>query len=82
MTFAQLNAAVVGLTEGLRIHLDRASIATINTRPPASSDDEVGFLRLTTWSYALLHEAGRTSFGLLLDVPPVDGNAVDRKSVV
>lgn len=76
MTFAQLNAAVVGLTEGLRIHLDRASIATINTRPPASSDDEVGFLRLTTWSYALLHEAGRTSFGLLLDVPPVDGNAV------
>lgn len=74
MTFAKLNAAVVGLTEGLRVHLDRASIATINTRPPATSDDEVGFLRLTTWSYALLFEAGRTTFGLLLDVPPVDGN--------
>jgi len=74
MRFAQLNAAVNGLTEGLRIHVDRASIATINTRPPATSDDEVGFLRLTTWSYALLFEAGRTSFGLLLDVPPIDGN--------
>ncbi|WP_156374558.1 hypothetical protein [Pseudorhodoferax sp. Leaf274] len=74
MTFAKLNAAVVGLTEGLRIHLDRSSIATINTRPPATSDDEVGFLRLTTWSYALLFEAGRTSFGLLLDVPPVNGD--------
>ena len=74
MTFAKLNAAVVGLTEGLRVHLDRASIATINTRPPATSDDEVGFLRLTTWSYALLFEAGRTSFGLLLDVPPIDSN--------
>jgi hypothetical protein len=76
MSFARLNAAVVRLTEGLRIHFDPASIATINTGPPATSDDEVGFLRLTTWSYALLFEAGRTSFGLLLDVPPFDGNAL------
>lgn len=76
MRFPQLNAAVNGLTEGLRIHLDRTSIATINTRPPATWNDEVGFLRLTTWSYALLFEAGRTSFGLLLDVPPINGNAL------
>jgi hypothetical protein len=76
MRFDQLNAAVNGLTEGLRIHVDRCSIATINTRPPATSDDEVGFLRLTTWSYALLFEAGRTSFGLLLAVAPVDGNVL------
>lgn len=74
MTFAKLNAEVAVLTEALRIHLDRASIATIHTRPPATSDDEVGFLRLTTWSYALLFEAGRTSIGLLLDMPPVEGD--------
>ncbi|MFZ2824079.1 hypothetical protein [Hydrogenophaga sp.] len=74
MRFDQLNASVNGLTEGLRIHVDRDSIATINTRPPATSDDEVGFLRLTTWSYALLFEAGRTSFGLLLAVAPINGN--------
>lgn len=74
MRFAQLNSAVNALTEGLRIHVHLDSIATINTRPPATSDDEVGFLRLTTWSYSLLFEAGRTSFGLLLAVAPIDGN--------
>ena len=74
MRFAQLNSAVNSLTEGLRIHVAVDSIATINTRPPATSDDEVAFLRLTTWSYSLLFEAGRTSFKLLLAVPPIDGD--------
>lgn len=73
MSFAELNAAVVALTEGLRIHVDTNSIASVNTRPPASSDDEVGFLRLTTWSYSLIFEAGRTSIALLLSVPPANG---------
>ena len=75
MSFAGLNAAVTTLTEGLRIHVDRDLIASINTRPPASSDDEVGFLRITTWSYSLVFEAGRTSFSLLLAVPAIDGDS-------
>lgn len=75
MSFAELNAAVSTLTEGLRIHIATDSIASVNTRPPASSDDEVGFLRLTTWSYSLVFEAGRTSFALLLAVPPIDGDS-------
>lgn len=72
MTFAELNAAVGTLTEGLRIHVDLDSIANVNTRPPASSHDEVGFLRLTTWSYSLIFEAGRISFKLLLSVSPLE----------
>lgn len=79
MRFAQLNAAVIALTEGLRIHVDVSAVANINTRPPATANDEVGFLRLTTWSYSLLFEAGRTSFALLLAMPPIDGNASEQQ---
>ncbi len=72
MSFAVLNASVQSLTEGLRIHVDKGCIENINTHPPASNG-EVGFLRLTTWTYSLLHEAGRTSFSILLNFPPNSG---------
>jgi hypothetical protein len=78
MTFPELNAKVGSLSEGLRVHVDRAAVAAVNTRPPESFDDEVGFLRLTTWSYTLVFEAGRTSFKLLLSMPPLGGDVAVR----
>lgn len=74
MSFPILNAAVVELRNSLRSFVDESAITEITVAPPAGNEDEVSFLRLVSWSYALLFEAGRVSIGYLLQIP-VGGRA-------
>ena len=69
MTFASLNAAVVDLRNSLCSFVGEKAIGEITVRPPAADDDEASFLRLVTWSYALLFEAGRITIPYLLQLP-------------
>ena len=74
MSFAELNSAVKTFMEGVRIHVSTSALAEVNTRPPATANDEVAFLRLTRWSYSLIFEAGRTCFTFLLALGPPQGD--------
>lgn len=78
MTFADVNAALASLRDGLRTQVDAAAIGDVNIQPPASDDDEISFVRLVGWCYAVLFEAGRVSLLYLLRVPFV-GEQEDRR---
>ena len=69
MKFDVLNAAVVELRNSLRSFVGEAAIAEITVAPPAGNDDETSFLKLVSWSYALVFEAGRVSIPYLLQLP-------------
>ena len=69
MNFAVLNAAVVELRNSLRSFVGEAALAEVTVAPPSGHDDETSFLRLVSWSYVLLFEAGRVSIAYLLQLP-------------
>lgn len=74
MTFAALNAAVVDLRNSLTSFAGGKALAEITVRPPSRDNDEASFLRLVSWSYVLLFEAGRVSVPYLIELPSgVDG---------
>ena len=69
MTFATLNATVVELRNSLRSFVGEDAIAEITIAPPARQEDETSFLKLVSWSYVLVFEAGRVSIRYLLQLP-------------
>ena len=69
MTFAALNAAVADLRNSLRSFVGEDALGEITVRPPAGDGDEASFLRLVSWSYALVFEAGRVTIPYLLELP-------------
>ena len=80
MSFATLNAAVNDLRNGLCTQVSDSAFLSVNSRPPTGSSDEASFLRLTTWCYILIFEAGRVSIRYLLKVPPPFGDDERSKS--
>ena len=66
MTFSELNAAVVDLRNSLRSFVGDSALEEVTVRPPAGDSDEASFLRLVSWSYALMFEAGRVAIPYLL----------------
>ena len=69
MTFAALNAEVAELRSALRSYAGVDAIPEVTVRPPAGMRDEASFLRLVSWSYALLFEVGRVTVPYLLRLP-------------
>ena len=69
MTFVALNAAVVDLRNSLTSFAGEKALAEITVRPPSRDNDEASFLRLVSWSYVLLFEAGRVSVPYLIELP-------------
>lgn len=69
MKFAELNAGVADLRNSLRSFVGENALGEITVRPPAGDGDEASFLRLISWTYALLFEAGRVAIPFLLELP-------------
>jgi hypothetical protein len=69
MKFAEINAAVTDLRNSLRAFVGDNALGDVTVRPPAGDADEASFLRLVSWSYALLFEAGRLTIPFLLELP-------------
>ena len=81
MSFTALNAAVADLRNSLRSFVGQDAISEINVRPPARDGDEASFMRLVSWSYALIFEAGRVTVPYLLELQKSNVNATfDPKS--
>ena len=80
MSFVELNAAVTTLRDALRAYVGTRAIKNIDIRPPSGDDDEASFLRLASWSFVLIFEAGRVSVAFLLKVNlPDTHGATDHK---
>ena len=73
MAFTALNSAVVDLRNALRIFAGEKALSEITVRPPSQDDDEASFLRLVSWSYVLLFEAGRVAIPYLIKLPASSG---------
>ena len=58
MTFLELNSAVNDLRKSLTNFVDERALSEITVRPPVGNCDEASFIRLVSWTYALLFEAG------------------------
>ena len=65
MQFALLNAEVENLRRSIRSFVGESALEEINVQSPAGCD-EASFLRLVTWSYVLVFEAGRVTIPFLL----------------
>lgn len=66
MTFATLNVAVTDLRTSLASFIGPLALEEISVRPPVDGRGEISFLRLVSWSYVLVFEAGRISIPFLL----------------
>ena len=75
MSFSELNAAMSDLRNSVRSFVGEEALGEITARPPAGDADEASFLRLASWSYVLLFEAGRVSIPYLLELPSEYGAA-------
>ena len=75
MSFSSLNAEVLELRRALHVYVGRNALEEVSVRHPIGNDDEASFLRLTSWSYVLLFEAGRVSIPFLLKLPSRKGSA-------
>ena len=68
MDFAALNAEFVQLRNSLRTFVGEDALDEISVQPPVGQD-ETAFLRLISWSYVLLFEAGRVTVPYLIKLP-------------
>ena len=66
MTFSKLNVAVTDLRRSLASFVGPEALLEVSVRPPVDSGGEISFLRLVSWSYVLIFEAGRISIPFLL----------------
>ena len=87
MQFSELREAVDALRRAFRSYdIGEDALSDIHIRQPAKDDDEASFMRLVSWSYVLLFEAGRVSIPYLMKLSTItDGSTEDlekaRKSV-
>ncbi len=70
MTFGSVNGAYLTLKQRLAVHVGGDAIGEITVQPPPNSNDELSFLRLVSWAYTLIHEAGRVALNFLKELPP------------
>ncbi|WP_321919547.1 hypothetical protein, partial [Paraburkholderia tropica] len=70
MNFATLTGNYLTLRAKLTAYVGPHALADITVHPPANVNDELSFLRLVAWGYALLHESGKISLQFLRDLPP------------
>lgn len=85
MTFLELNAEVSNLRRSLQYFVGIDDIMEVTARPPQKACDEASFLRLVTWSYGLLYEAGAVTVPYLIALPPGGSEAsriLDYRSMV
>ena len=66
MTFSALNVAVTDLRTSLGSFVGPEALTEVSVRPPVDGGGEISFLRLVSWSYVLIFEAGRISIPFLL----------------
>ena len=72
MEFLELNAEVIDLRRSLLNFVGENALAEISVRPPVGHSDEASFLRLVSWSYALIFEAGSIAIPYLIKLPSED----------
>lgn len=70
MNFATLTGNYLTLRAKLAAYVGPHALQDITVHPPAKISDELSFLRLVAWGYALLHESGKTTLPFLRDLPP------------
>ncbi len=75
MPFAVLNQEVIELRNVLSVYVGNDAIAEVALRPPIGDKDEVSFVRLTTWCYALFFEAGGIVIPYLLKLSVPGGTS-------
>ena len=68
MGFQDVNDEFNSLRHLARMFVGENALGEISVRPPAN-DDEASFLRLVSWSYALVFEVGRVTIPYLLRLP-------------
>ena len=81
MLFPTLNSEVLNLRRALQVYVGPNALDEITLSHPIRNNDEASFLRLTSWSYVLLFEAGRVSIPYLLKLPSRKGR-IDRSLLI
>ena len=71
MNFAALQETQKQLSLRLRVHAGVNAFGELTVTAPTGDDDELSFLRLVTWCYVVLNEAGRVALRFLKELPPV-----------
>ena len=78
MTASEITGLYDTLRTRLSVHAPTGcSAISLNLSPDFI--DELAFYRLVFWGYALIHEAARTSFSFLTDLPPLRADRMLRK---
>lgn len=75
MPFSTLISEVSNLRRALQAYVGPNALDEVRLSHPIRNNDEASFLRLTSWSYALLFEVGRVSIPYLLELPSRTGRA-------
>lgn len=70
MNFTTLTGDFLTLRAKLAAYIGPHALTDITVQPPAKINDELSFLRLVAWGYALLHESGKTTLQFLRELPP------------
>jgi len=74
MSFAELLEVHRQLALRLRARVGDAAFQEITVSVPVRDCDEVSFVRLVVWCYALVNESGRVSLRFLRELPPLAGS--------
>ncbi|WP_336852889.1 hypothetical protein [Pseudescherichia vulneris] len=72
MIFSEIHHLHLDYKRRLASILGREVFPEITVSPPTGDSDELSFIRLVSWGYVLVFEAGRGSFGFLKKLPPLD----------
>ncbi len=75
MSFPRAQRAYLQLRRLLSGYVSDKVLPDITVDPPKRDDDELAFIRLVAWSYIVLHEAGKLTFGILRHLPPLRGRS-------
>jgi hypothetical protein len=76
MKFADLQELHRQLGLRLRARASDMALREITVNLPVRDNDELSFIRLIIWCYALVNESGRVSMRFLRDLPPFSGSSL------
>lgn len=71
-----MNSTFAELRDALRVQVAPDAIDDVNIKTPLGNKDEASFMRLTSWCYCLLFEAGRITFKFLMQLRAAGYDAV------
>lgn len=73
MNFSELHHLHLDFKRRLTSILGKEVFPEITLNPPTGDSDELSFIRLVSWGYVFVYEAGRAPLNFLKKLPPLDG---------